>query len=130
MVYVSQLNEDFITPANKLLEIFVSDQEKHKESEELLHKMIRLVSEGKAITGNNLSERLTKTGIRVLLQWYLLEETATAIINQNPKLYFTTLSQLMVTDKVVEVIIELKNTVDFMGMIKQIMEYVDRVHNK
>lgn len=54
-MYVSQLNEDFITPANKLLEIFVSDQEKHKESEELLHKMIRLVSEGKAITGNNLS---------------------------------------------------------------------------
>jgi hypothetical protein len=92
--------------------------------------MIRLVSEGKAITGNNLSERLTKTGIRMLLQWYLLEETATAIINQNPKLYFTTLSQLMVTDKVVEVINELKNTVDFMGMIKQIIEYVDRVHNK
>lgn len=37
--------------------------------------MVLLVGKGKSITGADLSEKLTKTGVRVLLQWCLLEET-------------------------------------------------------
>lgn len=97
MVYVSQLNDDFLTPAKRLLEA-IERTDSLPQCLEMLHDMVSLVGQGKFITGRDLPEKSAAAALEVLLQWLLLQETFRALASVDGSRYFRVIASLLTSE--------------------------------
>ena len=109
LIYVSELNGDFVSPANKILEACVQIKDaggNHEKIEEylwLLYLEIIKLSEGKTISDTQLSPNFQHQGLASLFVWMTVEENVRELVNFNATLYFEVLSKLVTYLSVIEI---------------------------
>ena len=98
MLYVSSINQDFVTPLNRVVEASQKNSlEENKEQHlDLIYEFIQKTVRCTTITGDkSLPEHSVRVGIPRLVLWLLVEENMEWLIDCNSAKYFTELEGLL-----------------------------------